>query len=80
MWTRSVDPRDAPDEPEYMELEFEKGNPVALNGEKLSPAVMLTKLNELGGKHGALRKLIERSRHCYAKTRELFQAVCKSRQ
>lgn len=53
IWTRSVDARDAPNEPEYMELEFEQGNPVALNGERLSPAVMLTKLNELGGKHGA---------------------------
>ena len=52
MWTRSVDVRDAPDEPEYVELEFEAGDPVALNGERLSPAVMLTKLNELGGKHG----------------------------
>jgi argininosuccinate synthase len=52
MWTRSVDPVDAPNTPEYIELEFEKGNPVALNGERLSPAVMLTRLNELGGKHG----------------------------
>ena len=53
MWTRSVDVRDAPNEPEYIELEFEKGDPVAINGERLSPAVMLTRLNELGGKHGA---------------------------
>jgi argininosuccinate synthase len=54
VWTRSVDVRDAPDEPEYIELEFEQGDPVALNGERLSPAVMLTKLNELGGKHGVI--------------------------
>jgi argininosuccinate synthase len=53
MWTRSVDPRDAPNEPEYIEIEFEKGDPVAINGERLSPAVTLTRLNELGGKHGA---------------------------
>lgn len=52
MWTRSVDPVDAPATPEYIELEFEQGNPIALNGKKLSPAVMLTELNELGGKHG----------------------------
>jgi argininosuccinate synthase len=57
MWTRSVDVRDAPDQPEYVEIEFEKGDPVALNGASLSPAVMLTKLNELGGKHGALLML-----------------------
>lgn len=54
MWTRSVDPVDAPNTPEYIEVEFEEGNAVALNGERLSPAVMLTKLNELGGKHGTL--------------------------
>lgn len=53
MWTRSVDPVDAPNTPEYIEVEFEAGNAVALNGERLSPAVMLTRLNELGGKHGA---------------------------
>ena len=52
MWTRSVDPVDAPNTPEYVEIEFEKGDPVALNGKRLSPAVMLTALNELGGKHG----------------------------
>lgn len=54
MWTRSVDPVDAPNTPEYVEIEFEKGDPVALNGKRLSPAVMLTALNELGGKHGVL--------------------------
>lgn len=59
MWTRSVDVRDAPNEPEYVEIEFEKGDPVALNGERLSPAVMLTRLNELGGKHGELRLLLQ---------------------
>lgn len=53
MWTRSVDPMVAPNTPEYIEVEFEQGDAVALNGERLSPAVMLTKLNELGGKHGA---------------------------
>ena len=58
MWARSVDPVDAPNTPEYIELEFDKGNPVALNGKKLSPAVMLTALNELGGKHGALPSLM----------------------
>lgn len=45
-------PEDAPDEPEYITLTFEKGNAVALNGEALTPLAMLEKLNELGAKHG----------------------------
>lgn len=45
-------PEDAPDEPEYITLTFEKGNAVKLNGEELTPLAMLEKLNELGAKHG----------------------------
>lgn len=45
-------PEDAPDEAEYVEITFEKGNPVAINGEKLSPLALLEKANELGAKHG----------------------------
>lgn len=45
-------PEDAPDEPEYITLTFEKGNAVKLNGEALTPLAMLEKLNELGAKHG----------------------------
>src|SRR3954464_3338040 len=52
MFTRTVDPRKAPDEPAYVEVEFEKGDAVAVNGTKLSPANLLAKLNELGGEHG----------------------------
>lgn len=52
MFTRSVSPEQAPDEPTVFELEFEKGNPVAIDGVRMSPATMLTKLNELGGKNG----------------------------
>jgi argininosuccinate synthase len=43
---------DAPDTPEFIEIGFEKGDAVAINGEALSPASILTRLNELGGKHG----------------------------
>jgi argininosuccinate synthase len=50
--SRMVTPEAAPDRAEEIALDFEAGDPVALNGEKLSPAEMLTKLNELGGKHG----------------------------
>ena len=45
-------PEDAPNEPEYITLTFEKGNAVKLNGEELAPLAMLEKLNELGAKHG----------------------------
>lgn len=45
-------PEDAPDEPEYITLTFEKGNALKLNGEALTPLAMLEKLNELGAKHG----------------------------
>jgi argininosuccinate synthase len=47
-----VSPEAAPDEAEYVTIDFEAGEPVALNGEKLAPRPLLEKLNELGGKHG----------------------------
>ncbi|MCA0995368.1 argininosuccinate synthase [Alloyangia pacifica] len=49
---RTVPVEQAPNEPEYIEITFEKGDAVAINGEAMSPATILTKLNELGGKHG----------------------------
>jgi argininosuccinate synthase len=52
MYQLSVTPEAAPDQPEYIEIEFEAGTPVAVNGVKLSPAALVTKLNEIGGKHG----------------------------
>ncbi len=52
LYLLGVSPEKAPDKPEYIELEFEQGIPVALNGEKLPPVAMLEKLNELGGKNG----------------------------
>ena len=52
MYQMSVAPEAAPDQPEYVEIEFDAGTPVAVNGEKLSPASIVTKLNEIGGKHG----------------------------
>ena len=48
----SVTPEKAPDEPTYIELGFEQGIPVSLNGEKLSPVGMLEELNSIGGKNG----------------------------
>ena len=47
-----VSPKTAPDKSEFVELEFEQGVPVALNGEKLKPAALIAKLNEIGGRNG----------------------------
>ncbi len=49
---RTTRPEDAPDTPEMVEIAFEKGDAVAINGEAMTPAQVLTRLNELGGKHG----------------------------
>src|SRR5579883_2314213 len=51
MFRLTVSPQKAPDAPEYIEIEFAKGDAVAVNGTKLAPAKLLAKLNELGGKH-----------------------------
>jgi argininosuccinate synthase len=73
MYTRSVDPRKAPDEPEYVEIEFEKGDPIAVNGVALSPANLLTKLNELGGKHGVGRLDLVENRFVGMKSRGVYE-------
>ncbi len=52
MFQMSTSPENAPDEAEYVEIEFESGNPVAVNGEKLSPAKIISTLNAIGGNHG----------------------------
>ena len=52
VYQRSVSPEEAPDKAEMVEVTFERGDAVAINGEMMSPATILTKLNELGGKHG----------------------------
>jgi argininosuccinate synthase len=52
MFQISVSPENAPDAPEYVEIEFETGFPVAINGKKMSALDIILKLNELGGKHG----------------------------
>ncbi len=55
MYQLSVSPENAPDEPETVEIEFDSGTPVALNGQKLDPVSLVLKLNELGGKHAVGR-------------------------
>ncbi len=52
MYQLTVSPENAPDQPEYVEISFESGEPVAVNGERMSPATLVSYLNKLGGKHG----------------------------
>ncbi len=73
MYTLSVAPEDAPDQPEYVEIEFEKGDPVSVNGERLSPANLLAKLNELGGKHGIGRVDLLENRYVGMKSRGVYE-------
>lgn len=73
MFLLSADPEDAPNEPEMLEIEFEKGNAVALNGEKLSPLQVMDKLNELGGKHGIGRVDMVENRFVGMKSRGVYE-------
>lgn len=70
----TVNPEDAPNTPEYVEIEFEAGDPVAINGERLSPAALLEKANELGGKHGIGRVDLVENRFVGMKSRGIYEA------
>ncbi|WP_281950843.1 argininosuccinate synthase [Nitrosophilus kaiyonis] len=70
-WTNSI--QEAPNEPEYIEIEFEKGDPVAINSEALSPASLLAKLNEYGNRHGIGRIDIVENRFVGMKSRGCYE-------
>jgi argininosuccinate synthase len=73
MWRWTVSPEKAPDEAEYLDLEFVNGDIVSLNGTKLSPAQVLTKLNKLGGKHGIGRLDLVENRYVGMKSRGCYE-------
>lgn len=73
MFKLSVAPEDAPDRPEYVELEFKRGNCVAVNGEKLPPLGVMKKLNKLGGKHGVGRVDMVENRYVGMKSRGVYE-------
>jgi argininosuccinate synthase len=73
MFVLSVSPEQAPNTPEYVEIDYEAGNPVAVNGEKLSPAALLAKVNELGGKHGVGRIDLVENRYVGMKSRGVYE-------
>jgi argininosuccinate synthase len=73
MFTRSVAPEKAPETPTYIEIEFERGDPVAVNGERLSPAALLTELNRLGGENGIGRLDLVENRFVGMKSRGVYE-------
>ena len=73
MWLWSVSPERAPNEPEIIEIDFEQGDPVAIDGEALSPATLLSRLNELGGRHGIGRLDIVENRYVGMKSRGCYE-------
>jgi len=73
MFKLSVSPEDAPNKAEYVELEFEKGDCVAVNGKRLSPAGVLKVLNKLGGKHGIGRVDLVENRFVGMKSRGVYE-------
>ena len=73
VYSRTVAPEAAPDQPEYVEIEFKRGDAVAVNGEALSPAALLTKLNALGGKHGIGRLDLVENRFVGMKSRGVYE-------
>ncbi|MGO8753787.1 MAG: argininosuccinate synthase [Gallionellaceae bacterium] len=73
MWRWTVSPEKAPDAAEYLDLEFANGDIVALNGAKMSPAQVLARLNELGGKHGIGRLDLVENRYVGMKSRGCYE-------
>ena len=73
VYQRTVSPEEAPDTPEYITIQFEKGDPVAINNEAMSPATLLTKLNEYGGKHGIGRLDLLENRFVGMKSRGMYE-------
>ncbi|MEL7388537.1 MAG: argininosuccinate synthase, partial [Pseudomonadota bacterium] len=73
VYQRTVHPEDAPDEAEFIEIEFERGDAVSVDGKALSPAELLTKLNELGGKHGVGRLDLVEGRFVGMKSRGIYE-------
>jgi len=73
MFVLSVAPEDAPDKPAYVEIEFKEGNPVTLNGEPMSPATLLSRLNDLGGANAIGRVDIVENRYVGMKSRGVYE-------
>ncbi|MDL1872886.1 argininosuccinate synthase [Deltaproteobacteria bacterium PRO3] len=73
MFLLSKSPEAAPDKPTVIEVDYEKGNPVAVNGQRLSPAALLAKLNEIGGENGVGRVDLVENRFVGMKSRGVYE-------
>jgi argininosuccinate synthase len=73
MWLWTTDPIKAPDEAEYITIEYKNGDPISINGEELSPATLLKKLNDYGNKHGIGRIDIVENRYVGMKARGCYE-------
>ena len=73
VYSRPDNPEDAPDAPEYITIEFEKGDGIALNGQAMSPATLLTELNALGKRHGIGRLDLVENRFVGMKSRGMYE-------
>ncbi len=73
VYSRSVAPEEAPDHPTVITIDFEKGDPVAIDGERLSPAALLTRLNKLGGDNGIGRLDLVENRFVGMKSRGVYE-------
>ena len=73
VYQRTTDPEQAPNTPEIITIGFEKGDPVSVNGRRLSPASLLTELNTLGGKHGIGRLDLVENRFVGMKSRGVYE-------
>jgi argininosuccinate synthase len=73
VYSRTVNPEDAPDRPSHIAIDFERGDAVAVDGEKLSPATLLTRLNELGRANGIGRVDLVENRFVGMKSRGMYE-------
>ncbi|WPD23794.1 MAG: argininosuccinate synthase [Candidatus Electrothrix scaldis] len=73
MFKLSVSPENAPDKPTYIEMDFEQGNPVAINGERLGPVELFTELNRMGGENGIGRLDMVENRFVGMKSRGVYE-------
>ena len=73
VYSRTVDPENAPDQAAYISIDFEKGDPVAIDGKTLSPATLLTQLNALGRTHGIGRLDLVENRFVGMKSRGMYE-------
>jgi argininosuccinate synthase len=73
VYSRTVAPEAAPGKPQYVELDFLRGDPVAVDGERMSPATLLARLNDIGGRHGIGRLDLVENRFVGMKSRGVYE-------